>query len=219
MHGDIAAVEEELRRRYALREVEVALPGHTLRVLAAEWSEDLVTTETDPDDLPFWAQVWDAGFALASYLLQGPPARSRVLELGAGVGLVGIALALRGGTVIQTDRVVDALRAAQVNADRCGVTGRVLPVAADWRCWPLTQRFTLAVGGDITYQPALHASLLAVLRQSLQPGGIALLADPGRPATDRFARRLMAEGWQLTEYPLPMPGRAAPGRLLRARAP
>jgi hypothetical protein len=96
----------------------------------------------------------------------------------------------------------------------------VQPVVADWRDWPLRRRFTLAVGGDITYEPTLHAPLLAVLRDALTPGGTALLADPGRFTGDRFARLLMADGWKVTEYPLPMPASAArSGRLLRALAP
>jgi predicted nicotinamide N-methyase len=215
----MAATEADLLRRYPLRETEIALPGHTLRLLAAASSEEIVTPEPDPDEPPFWAQIWDAGHALARYLLRGPVLRGPVLELGAGVGLAGIAAALRGGTVLQTDRVTDALRTAWVNADRCSVGGRVQPVAADWRAWPLSGRFPLVLGADILYRAALHPPLLDVLQRSLVSGGKALLADPGRSSGDSFARRLMAHGWRVTEYPLVMPGRASPGRLLRALAP
>jgi predicted nicotinamide N-methyase len=219
MIRDIAAIEADLLRRYPLREQEIALPGHTLRLLAAEASEDLVSAETDSDEPPFWAQIWDAGQALADYLPRGPALRGPLLELGAGVGLVGIAAALRGATVIQTDYVADALRAAAANAARCGVAGKVQPVAADWRAWPIRQRFGLVLGADIMYRAPLHASLLGALRSGLSSGGIALLADPGRPSGELFALRLLAHGWQVTDYPLRMPGHATPGRLLRAVAP
>lgn len=219
MDRDIAAIDADLRRRYPLREQEIVLPGRTLRLLAAEMSEDLVTDGADADEPPFWAQIWDAGQALADYLLRGPALRGPILELGAGVGLVGIAAALRGARVVQTDCIVDAGRAAVVNAARCGVGGRVQAVAADWRAWSLRGQFGGVVGADIIYRASLHAPLLSVLRASLWPGGIALLADPGRGSGERFARHLLAHGWQVTEYPLRMPGRAAPGRLLRAVAP
>lgn len=219
MTRDTASVEEELLRRYPLREQEIVLPGRTLRLLAADVSEELVTPEADPDDPPFWAQIWDAGHALASYLLRGPPSRGPLLELGAGVGLVGIAAALRGGAVLQTDRSLDAVRTAAVNAARCGVAAQVQLIAADWRAWPLARRFGVVVGADITYRTSLHPALLAVLRRALVLGGMALLADPGRFAGELFARRLLANGWRVTEYPLPMPGRASPGRLLRALSP
>jgi predicted nicotinamide N-methyase len=219
MLPDLFALQSELLQRYPLREWEIVLPRHTLSLLAAEWSGELATAETDPDEFPYWTEIWEAGRALAGYLLRGPVLRGPVLELGAGVGLVGIAAALRGAAVVQTDRVPDALRTALVNAARCGVEERVRAVVADWRAWPLRQRFRLVLGADIIYRPALHPPLRAVLRQALTPGGTALLADPGRESGDQFARRLMADGWRVTEYPLPMPGLAGPGRLLRALAP
>jgi predicted nicotinamide N-methyase len=220
MYQEISAIQSELLERYPLREWEIVLPRHTLSLLAAEWSGELATPDTDPDDFPYWTEIWEAGRALAGYLLRGPALRGPVLELGAGVGLVGIAAALRGATVLQTDRIPDALRTARVNASRCGVEDRVQAVVADWRAWPLRQRFRLVLGADIIYRPALHPPLRALLRQVLTTGGIALLADPGRDSGDQFARRLLADGWHVTEYPLPMPGLAAgPGRLLRALAP
>jgi predicted nicotinamide N-methyase len=211
-------LEPELRRRYPLGDLVVPLPERTLTLLGAERAEDLAAAAEPGADLPLWAEVWAGGRGLAAYLLQGPRPRGRVLEVGAGVGLVGIALALRGATVVQTDREPDALRTAMVNAARCGVADRIRTVAADWRAWPLRERFSLVVGGDITYDRALHPPLLAVLERAVRSGGIALLADPYRPAGEAFTRALLASGWRVTEYPLAIP----PGpllRLLRAVAP
>lgn len=219
MSPELIDLESELLQRYPLREWEIALPHRSLRLFAAEWSGELATSETDPDEFPYWTEIWEAGRALAEYLARGPVLRGPVLELGAGVGLTGIVAALRGATVLQTDMVPDALRTARLNAARTGVEDRVRAVVADWRAWPIRQQFRLVLGADIIYRPALHASLRAVLRQTLASGGTALLADPGRESGDQFARRLMADGWRVTEYPLRMPGRAGPGRLLRALAP
>jgi predicted nicotinamide N-methyase len=217
MRADLAATEADLRRRYPLRDTTVMLPGHSLSLLAAAGAEELAAEAGG--ELPYWAEIWEAGQALAGYLLAGPPPPGPVLELGAGVGLVGIAAALRGARVVQTDRVIDALRAARVNAARSGVLHRVRWVAADWRAWPLAGRFSLVLGGEITYRSELHPPLLAALERAVAPGGTLLLADRARPAGDRFARRLLAAGWRVTDYPLPLPTRAAPGRLLRALAP
>jgi predicted nicotinamide N-methyase len=219
MSPELSALQSELLQRYPLREWEVALPRQTLSLLAAEWSGELATAQTDPDEFPYWTEIWAAGQALAEYLARGPALRGPVLELGAGVGLVGIAAALRGANVLQTDRVSDAMRTARVNAARCGVDGRVQAVVADWRAWPVRQHFRMVLGADIIYRPALHAALRSVLRRTLPPGGTALLADPGRESGDLFARRLMADGWRVTEYPLRMTSRSGPGRLLRALAP
>ncbi len=202
--------EAELRRRYRLRETAVRLPGHLLPFLAA--------SVDDADGQPLWTRLWPGGLALAGYLIQGPPPRGPVLELGAGLGLAGIAVALTWGRVVQTDCEPDALRTARLNAARCGVAGRVIQVAADWRAWPLRGEFGLAIAGDVTYDAALHQPLLDALGRSLRSGGMALIADPDRPASHRFVRRLRAGGWRVTEYPVSMPDGSTCG-LLRALAP
>src|SRR5439155_504760 len=84
----------------------------------------------------------------------------------------------RRGPATQTGRVVDAVRAARVNASRCGVEERIQPVVADWRAWPLTGRFGLVLGADILYRVTLHPALRATLQRALVPGGTAMLADP-----------------------------------------
>lgn len=209
-----------LLRRCHLGEVTVRLGGQSFTILGAERAEDLGHAESCPDELPFWAEVWAAGYALAEYLLEGPALSGPVLELGCGLGLVGIAAALRGARVVQTDAAVDAVRAAIVNSERCGILDQMRHVAADWRAWPLRGRFSLVLGGEITYRSETHAALFQVLRGATLPGATVLLADAARPAGDRFARRLMSAGWRVTEYPLVIPSRAAgPGRLLRAQAP
>ena len=49
---------------------------------------------------PYWARPWPSAVALAALLLQRPElvAGKRVAELGAGLGLAGIAAAMAGGS-------------------------------------------------------------------------------------------------------------------------
>ncbi len=56
---------------------------------------------------PYWARPWPSAAALAAQLLQAPQlVRGRaVAELGAGLGLAGLAAALAGGTLNATPTV------------------------------------------------------------------------------------------------------------------
>ena len=60
-----------------------------------------------PDEDTTGSRLWPAALALTSYLLSESPARDwtnvRALELGAGLGLVGLALASRGADVVLTE--------------------------------------------------------------------------------------------------------------------
>jgi hypothetical protein len=54
---------------------------------------------------PYWARPWPSAAALAARLLQGgdPVAGAAVAELGAGLGLAGLAAALAGATSVTFD--------------------------------------------------------------------------------------------------------------------
>src|SRR5262249_14927808 len=155
----------------------------------------LITDDLDLDRPPYWPVLWPASLALARTLPGLLP--THLLELGCGTGLVGIVGALLWARVVQTDYIPAALLLARHNAERNGVDG-IRRVAADWRAWPLRARFPLILASDVTYDRALHAALREVLECSLAPGGIACIADPGRPPTLAFFAALERDGWPVT---------------------
>ena len=68
---------------------------------------------------PYWVYQWAGGIALARYILDRPEtvAGRRVLDLGAGSGLVGIAAAISGASeVIAAEIDRNALAALELNA-------------------------------------------------------------------------------------------------------
>ncbi|WP_192385238.1 class I SAM-dependent methyltransferase, partial [Mesorhizobium silamurunense] len=77
-----------------------AHPGSGLRrLLEPDDEADEGTAEPQP---PFWAYAWAGGAVLARYILDrsSTVAGRRVLDLGAGSGLVGIAAALAGASEV-----------------------------------------------------------------------------------------------------------------------
>ena len=77
--------------------------------------------------VPYWAYPWPGGIVLARYILDHPEVVEgrRVLDLGAGSGLVAIAAAKAGAReVIATDIDPYAVPALRLNAAANGVTSR-----------------------------------------------------------------------------------------------
>ncbi len=142
--------------------------------------------------LPYWAELWPSGLALARHVAARELRGLRVLELGCGLGLPALAAALRGADVLATDWAEDAIELLQRNAERNGVFVRVARVrwsepepllrAAPW---------DLVLGADLLYE-ARNAEQLAELLPGL--GGVlarnakqlaSFFRVSGRPAARR----------------------------------
>ena len=157
-----------------------------------------VQTDDDLANFPFGMLLWASAHALALRLADEPAlvAGKRVLELGAGVGYVGLVAAHLGAAeVIQTDYHPDCLELCRQNA-RLNNLPNVTVRTGDWRDWPqeLTG-FDLVIGTDILYERTLHPTLTALLPTLGKP---LLLSDPIRPAALEFLENREAEGWKIT---------------------
>jgi predicted nicotinamide N-methyase len=173
-------------------DVELA-PGQRLRILRPPSADELIdeTAFDEEEFLPYWAELWPSGLALARHVAERDLEGLRVLELGCGLGLPALAAAQRGADVLATDWAEDATELLRRNAERNGVFLRVARVrwsepepllrAAPW---------DLVLGADLLYE-ARNAEQLAELIPRL--GGEVLLAEPGRPYAKEFLERFGAE--------------------------
>jgi predicted nicotinamide N-methyase len=185
-------VRDALTQALVEEEVELA-PDLRLQVLRPPSAEELIDEAAFDEEefLPYWAELWPSGLALACHVATRELRGVRVVELGCGLGLPSLAAALRGGEVLATDWAKDAIELLQRNTERNGAFLRVARVrwsepevllrAAPW---------DLVLGADLLYE-ARNADQLAELLPRL--GGEVLLAEPGRPYAKAFLERFRAE--------------------------
>jgi predicted nicotinamide N-methyase len=196
----------DLQRSYNLKPVEININGHLINLIKVENIDDLLELANEPDEIPFWADIWPSSIGLARYILQNPSDfnNKRLLELGAGVGLAGIAAKLAGSRVVQSDFTGEALRFTQVNCFHNHVAATDL-LLADWRRFPTgLEPFERIIGADILYEKTLHSDLLNIFRCSLIADGAILLADPGRSYAGEFIRAAAKTGWRIDRYAEPV---------------
>ena len=139
---------------------------------------------------PWWAFAWAGGQALARYVLDHPErtAGLSVLDLGAGSGLAGIAAMKAGaGRVLAADTDPFAVAAIAVNAAANAVA---LQATADDLLAGRPGRFDLVLVGDLFYERALAAQVLAFLEAAQRQGAAVLVGDPRRSyfPEERFER-------------------------------
>lgn len=144
---------------------------------------DTVKTQHDLDHFPYGWMLWPSAIGLSTYILDNAYrfAGKRVLELGCGVGMAGVAAALSGGIVTQTDYLDGALELSSRNANINGVTTTTF--LGDWRDFPaaLVDSSDIVIGTDILYERSMHPYLKVLLPMFTKRGVPVLIADPIRP--------------------------------------
>ncbi len=141
---------------------------------------------------PYWALVWIGARAIAGRLLEDPPPPdARVLDLGCGLGLSGVAAGLGGAFVLFADIAAEALAFAETNA-RLHRLPRYSIRRVDFARDRLGERFDLILAADIVYRPDHYRPLADFLDRHLTPGGRILLTESLR-ADARAALSMLAD--------------------------
>jgi predicted nicotinamide N-methyase len=163
------------------------------------------------DYMPYWAYLWPGAILLADYVMSQQLSRdTRVLEIGCGLGLAGLAAQAKDLHVTFSDYSPAALSVATYNA-RLNGFGHFAVRLIDWQN-PPRDRYDLVLGADVLYEERCLADVLHVLDAMLSPGGESWLSDPGRSVADDFPRRARERGFAASE--LPIQG----GRIFRVRS-
>jgi len=185
-----------LSRRFDLAISQVTIGARTYDLLRPRSVDDLISEEDFAIDerIPYWADCWPSGRILAERLARNAGRGRSLLELGCGIGLVGIVAAAAGFRVLATDYYAGALEFTAANAQRNGVTG-VDTRLVDWRALPDDLgEFDLVVAADVLYELPQATLIAAALDRALAPGGYGLVADPGRRTAPALVDECGARG-------------------------
>lgn len=167
----------------------------------------------DPEqNLPYWAELWPSGIALADLVLSTPGlvAERECLELGCGLGVTAAAAMLSGSQLTVTDYAPEALALCH---DNClANTGRApLAEQVNWRQQPLTvsrrepHSWGVVLAADVLYERRDIEPLISGVDELLAPDGLLLLAEPGRDVASVFLDRLRDDGWVIHSHSHPGP--------------
>ena len=154
-----------------------------LRLYAAH-SGSRLSQLADPDDEdpapPYWAYSWGGGLALAHHFRAHPEvvAGRRVLDLGAGSGLVAIAAAKAGAVSVIASEIDTFGRAAiplNAAANNVAITLRDTDLNA-----PPPTDIDVLLAGDVFYNQAVATRMLPFLTRCAAENITVLIGDPFR---------------------------------------
>ncbi|KAJ3070991.1 hypothetical protein HDU98_005953 [Podochytrium sp. JEL0797] len=155
-----------------------------------------------------WEQLWNSGVVLVQQLEDlakdairestpsAPRNPLRILELGCGRGLGGLAAAAMfpSASVVLTDASEESLRAAE-NAIAVNNLQNCSTKVLNWYSADLpTGEFDLIIASDVLYLGRAVKPVATLIAKMLAPNGLALVVDPDRCFAEDFEDRLLETG-------------------------
>ncbi len=194
-----------LSRKYSLRQEPVIINDkryHIFVIADVDAALETAIEEHHPTDAnnPYWISLWHSAIGLAGFLSLAIPLKDKtILELGCGVGLVGIVAGNLGARVVLSDAEPDALRLAELNwIINLGTIPDILQL--DWRKPPPNAQFELIIASDVAYEPLLFTPLVTLFQSVLLPGGEIYLSEPNRPIARSFFQMLETAGFRIKSF-------------------
>jgi predicted nicotinamide N-methyase len=195
-----AELVEALETRFTTALADVDVGERTFSILRPSNSDDLIREEDFVKDerLPYWADIWPSSTVLAAHMIgrrkNAGRRNRRGLELGCGVGLVTMAAMIADYDMLATDYYTDALAFTRANAWR--ETGNSPDARMiDWRAFPDDVKgFDLVLASDVLYEKEYARLLPGIFKRALAPGGMAIVADPGRIGVPEFIEECADQG-------------------------
>jgi predicted nicotinamide N-methyase len=189
-------VTTELARAFLVEETVPLRDGRDIRLLRPRDSEELLEEEAFEHEelLPYWAEMWPSGVALARAIAARELKGARTVELGCGLGLVSVAAAMAGGKVLATDWSQESVRFTTSNATLNDV--RVDTAVVDWaEPKQLVDQapWQLVLGSDILYERRNVDQMLDLLPRLVSLDGEVWIADPGRQTSMEFLEKASRE--------------------------
>ena len=183
---------QECSYRVAGREIRLVRPGDPDRLLD---DPGVIDRNRREDFMPYWAYLWPGSFLLGEALAaEGIPSGTKTLEIGCGLGLAGLVGVSLGLQVHFTDYDRAPLRFIEASARANGFEPSSYSIGMlDWRDLP-ADTYPLILGADVTYERRLVPLVAGVLARMLAPGGLALITDPNRTASEGLGDALRAVG-------------------------
>jgi predicted nicotinamide N-methyase len=179
-------------RRYPTENRDLTIHGRSFNFVVPEKIDSFIDFDDIVCGFPLWAKIWEPSWILAEHVAKTPPSQlKKILEIGSGIGVVGIVGAVFGHDVTMTEYDDNALQFAMANA-KINHCPDLKICRLDWHRPDLKGGFDTIIGSEVMFHEKDFDPLLNLFRRYLKPGGRIIMASGIRQSTLTIMQRLHA---------------------------
>jgi len=180
---------ESFHKKYETDEKKIGIRGRQFTFLMPRSLDSFVNPQDIFDDFPLWSKIWEASMVLADHLagMTVDPHKS-FLEIGCGIGLVGIVAASFGHRVMMTENNPNALDFAHANAATNDVylESNLEIRELDWNTPQLKGTYDYVIGSEVVYKESDFPPILKLFKTYLKDRGEIILVEGMRKTSMAF---------------------------------
>ncbi|MFP7721714.1 class I SAM-dependent methyltransferase [Lysobacter sp. A3-1-A15] len=195
---------------YATREIRQTVGGHEYRLRVLSDTQQYADPDGHGERLgvssaqwSLFGQLWPSGEMLAHLVETIPVEGRRVLELGCGIGLASLVLGRRGADVVASDVHPLAEVFLAYNAALNDLPALHYRQVLWDRPMPALGTFDLIIASDVLYERGQAEVISELVARHANPRCEVIITDPGRGNSARFARLMVAQGFDVSTAPWP----------------
>jgi len=181
---------EAFQQEYETDTVDVVIKERKFSFFVPKSLDRFIDPENIFNKFPLWAKIWEPCLILADYLASIPvnPEKS-FLEIGSGLGLVGIVASSFGHKVTMTEYNLDALNFAKASAHINDCSNLEI-MELDWNKPELKGTFDRIIGCEVIYKEESFYPILRLFQTCLKEDGEILLSERVRRSSIEFFRQM-----------------------------
>ncbi|MAT40145.1 MAG: hypothetical protein CL946_11140 [Ectothiorhodospiraceae bacterium] len=183
--SDFSSQYNVLERRFQIndRTLTIISPADINDLIEKISSKQFIIDER----LPYWAEVWHSGIALAKTIDSCPALveGKDILDMGCGLGITGVIAGLYADKVTFADYEPDALIASEINALKNGIVTEAAYECLDFR-QPPGRKWEVVIAADVVYEKRFREPLLKFFSEAVADSGIILITEPNRTVATGF---------------------------------
>jgi predicted nicotinamide N-methyase len=156
------------------------------------------THGSDVEMIPYYARLWKAAEALASFIAERHTTMEgmHVVEMGCGLGVPSLLCGALGATVVASDFHPDNRPLMEQNIRKNGLERRISYALMDWRELPsLLPEADLVIASDVLYDRNIIAPWTDAASRLARSHAPIYLADPGRSLLQEAVLDLEGKGF------------------------